>query len=171
MRLLAIDLTENCRLVLGRPASTINCDFRIEGELRAGQHADRGAGIARGGEPAGAGPKIRRSKLVANARRARLDVHQTIIAHGMRLLCSTSVASNARSPSWVHGDHFCYVRLPTYLRSEGLKPVFGTRRRRVPSPRCDRGGQVERKRIKRPARLRQMQTAMWRYRRPDNLVF
>src|SRR5690242_19060453 len=91
MRLLAVDLTENCRLVFSRPASTINRDLRIESELRARQHADRGAGIARSGEPAGAGSEIRRSKLVANTRGTRFDVHQTIIAHGMGLLCSTSV--------------------------------------------------------------------------------
>src|SRR6201989_3391925 len=98
LRLIAVDLTENCRLMLGRPASTIHRYFRIEGEFRAGQHADRGPGIARSGEPAGAGSEIRRSKLVADARRARFDVHQTIIAHGMRLLCSTSARLTRGAP-------------------------------------------------------------------------
>src|SRR5919204_367997 len=38
MRLLTIDLAENCRLVSSGATSTINRDFRIEGELGAWQH-------------------------------------------------------------------------------------------------------------------------------------
>ena len=89
MRLVTIDLAENCRLVPSGGGSSVDCDFRIEGKLRAGKHANRGAGIARSGEPARAGAEITRSKLVANARGTRTW-----------LLCSTSVASNARSRAW-----------------------------------------------------------------------
>src|SRR2546430_10145292 len=84
MRLLAIDLAKNRRLVLGRPGSAVNCNFRIEGELRAGKHAYGGAGIVRSSESAGAGAEIARSKLVTDARGARFDVHQAIVAHGDR---------------------------------------------------------------------------------------
>src|SRR6266516_7787190 len=83
MRLLAIDLAKNRRLVLGRPGSAVNCNFRIEGELRAVKHAYGGAGIVRSSESAGAGVEIARSKLVTDARGARFDVHQAIVAHGM----------------------------------------------------------------------------------------
>src|SRR5258705_11608395 len=82
MRVLAIDLAKNRRLVRGGPGSAVNCDFRIEGELRAGKHAYRGTGIVRSSEPAGAGAEIARSKLVANACGTRFDVHQAIVAHG-----------------------------------------------------------------------------------------
>src|SRR5260370_16830825 len=83
MRLLAIDLAKNRRLVLGRPGSAVNCNFRIEGELRAGKHAYGGAGIVRSSESAGAGAEIARSKLVTDAPGARFDVHQAIVPHGM----------------------------------------------------------------------------------------
>src|SRR5262245_35043672 len=83
MRLVAIDLTENCRLAPSGRGSSIDCDFRIEGKLRAGKHANRGAGVARSGEPARAGAEITRSKLVANARGTRFDVHKAIVAHGL----------------------------------------------------------------------------------------
>src|SRR6266540_5629718 len=82
MRLLAIDLAKNRRLVLG-PGSAVNCDFRIEGELRAGKHAYGGAGIVRSSESAGAGAEIARSKLITDARGAGFNVHQAIVAHGM----------------------------------------------------------------------------------------
>ena len=83
MRLVTIDLAENCRLVPSGGGSSVDCDFRIEGKLRAGKHANRGAGIARSGEPARAGAEITRSKLIANARGTRFDVHQAIVAHGI----------------------------------------------------------------------------------------
>src|SRR5262249_6291686 len=86
MRLVAIDLTENCRLVPSGRGSSIDCDFRIEGKLRAGKHANRGAGVARSGEPARAGAAITRSKLVANARGTGFGVHKAIGAHGLGLL-------------------------------------------------------------------------------------
>src|SRR5258708_12373994 len=104
MRLLAIDLAKNRRLVLGRPGSAVNCNFRIEGELRAGKHAYGGAGIVRSSESAGAGAQIARSKLVSDARGARFYVHQAIVAHGMdssvpHLLRLTRGADHCSPPS------------------------------------------------------------------------
>src|SRR5262249_33957821 len=55
----------------------------LKGKLRAGKHADRGTGVARSSEPARAGAEIGRSKLIANARGTRFDVHQAIVAHGV----------------------------------------------------------------------------------------
>src|SRR5258707_15508139 len=83
MRLLAIDLAKNRRLVLGRPGSAVNCNFRIEGELRAGKHAYGGGGVVRSSESAGAGAEIARSKLFTDAPGGRFYVHQAIVAHGM----------------------------------------------------------------------------------------
>src|SRR5215510_2093041 len=83
VRLFTIDLAKNCRLVPSGGGSAIDCDFRIEGKLRAGKHADRGAGVARSGKSTRAGAEITRSKLVANARGTRFDVHQAIVAHGI----------------------------------------------------------------------------------------
>jgi hypothetical protein len=60
----------------------------------------------------------------------------------------------------VHGDDHCYVGPPTYFRSEGLKAVFGTRPRRVPSARFDRCGQVEGSASRGSASLRQKRAAM-----------
>ena len=60
----------------------------------------------------------------------------------------------------VHGDDHCYVDPPTYFRSEGLKAVFGTRPRRVPSARFDRCGQVEGSAPRSSASLRQKRAAM-----------
>src|SRR5262245_22134117 len=99
MRLVTIDLAENCGLVPSGSGSSIDCDFRIEGKLRAGKHANCGAGIARSGEPAGAGAEVTRSKLVANARGTRFDVHQAVVAHGLAPLFHIC-ASNARGQSW-----------------------------------------------------------------------
>src|SRR5262245_61399746 len=83
MRLFTIDLAKNCRLVASGGGSAVHCDFRIEGKLRAGKHADRGAGVVRSSEPTRAGAEITRSKLIANARGTRFDVHQAIVAHGI----------------------------------------------------------------------------------------
>src|SRR5262249_10991915 len=83
MRLFTIDLAKDCRLVASGGGSAVHCDFRIEGKLRAGKHADRGAWVARSSEPARAGAEIGRSKLIANARGTRFDVHQAIVAHGI----------------------------------------------------------------------------------------
>src|SRR5215470_1760047 len=83
MPLVTIDLAENCRLIPSGGGSAVDCDFRIEGKLSAGKHANRGAGVARRGESARAGAEITRSKLVANARGTRFDVHYAIVAHGL----------------------------------------------------------------------------------------
>src|SRR5262245_34971991 len=83
MRLVTIDVAKNCRLVPSGGGSAIDCDFRIKRKLRAGKHADRGAGVARSSESARAGAEITRSKLIANARGTRFDVHQAIVAHGI----------------------------------------------------------------------------------------
>src|SRR5262249_10181190 len=83
MRLFTIDLPKNRRLVPSGGGRAIHRDFRIEGKLRAGRHADRGTGVARSSEPARAGAEIGRSKLIANARGTRFDVHQAIVAHGV----------------------------------------------------------------------------------------
>ena len=68
MRLLAINLAKDCRFVLGRTASAVDRDFRIEGELGAGQNAYCRTGVTGSSEPARAGAEICRSKFVADAR-------------------------------------------------------------------------------------------------------
>src|SRR5260370_34480724 len=102
MRLLAIDLAKNRRLVLGRPGSAVNCNFRIEGELRAGKHAYGGAGISPRRESAGGGAQIARLKLVTHAPGGRFDVSQDISAHGMGSSGSHLFRSKSRAD---HGSN------------------------------------------------------------------
>src|SRR5260370_36605302 len=78
MRLLAIDLAKNRRLVLGRPGSAVNCNFRIEGELRAGKHEYGGARVDRNSKSPGACAAISLSKLVSAALDEQFVTRNTI---------------------------------------------------------------------------------------------
>src|SRR5262245_41020748 len=81
MGLRPIDLTEDRGLVFGWRGGPISATLRIESQLRAGKHANRGGRVLRRHEAARARAEIGCLELVTDLSGTRFDVHQTIVAH------------------------------------------------------------------------------------------
>jgi hypothetical protein len=64
VRLLAIDLTEDCSLMSGWPASAVDTDFALESKLSAWKNTHRCGWILRRSEAACAGTEIAGPQLV-----------------------------------------------------------------------------------------------------------
>ena len=115
MGLRAVDLTEDRSLVLGRRRGPVDADLSVEGQFRAGKHANGGGRICRRHEAARASAEIGRPQFITHLGGTRFDVHQTVVAHRRTPLFTLRVWQRPISTK----VHFVAMSDPEHMRVSG----------------------------------------------------